>query len=171
MSTLDRVEAVVTRRFSTKNHQKGTLLLDTLIAMSILAIVFAIAYPNYAYARSQSQVAASGQQMNAIASALEMYANDHSGVYPANGNVAPALFGGNSNPYMLSTPISPSMTQVTGLYVFAAVTQANGTPGYVITDPASYPTTLLNGYKTAAGVACTACTKLYYNNSQGIYGG
>lgn len=165
-----RIERYLNRRYQ-QSINRGTLLLDTLIAMSVLAIIFAVTYPNYEYARLQSQVSASVQQMNAIGSGLELYANDNAGAYPtgaAGTKINPALFGGATNPYFQSTPNSPFAN---ANYTYDKAGSTTSTP--LITDPAAYtPKTLLNSYKKVDGTACAGtCTSLFYDFNHSVFGG
>ena len=165
-----RAERFLTRRYK-QSVSRGTLLLDTLIAMSVLAIVFAVTYPNYEYARLQSQVSASVQQMNAIGTALELYANDNAGAYPpgaAGTAIDPTLFGGATNSYFQSTPNSPFSN---ASYTYSKDGSTTLTP--LITDPAVYtPKTLLNSYKKVDGTACAGtCQTLYYDFNHSVFGG
>ena len=164
---MDRVEAALARRFATKTDQKGTLLLDSLIAMAIIAIIFAVAYPNYAYARQQSQVAAVVQQLNAVSSAIAMYANDNNGLNPITSQqVTSALFGGTGNNYFNSTPLDPSNGAIFS-YKYVA-----GPPvDYILTDTASYDHHLLQSYQTSTGAPCLlTCSHLNYDPMVGVYG-
>jgi type II secretory pathway pseudopilin PulG len=167
---MDRVEAALARRFANKTDQKGTLLLDSLIAMAIIAIIFAVAYPNYSYARQQSQVASVAQQLNAISTAIAMYSNDNSGLNPLTSQiVAPALFGGAANNYFTSTPLDPS-NQANYNYVYQPA--AGAVPAtYILSDPTAYAKTLLGSYQNKTGAPCAAtCAYLNYNPIIGVYG-
>jgi len=80
-----------------------------MVVVSIIAILAAILVPNFLHARAESQTVACESNLLHIATALEEYATDHGGKYPAvNGPVSPALFGGPNNPYMNATPADPA---------------------------------------------------------------
>ena len=130
------------------NNQIGTLLLDSLTAIAILAIVFAVSYPNYARARLQAAVGTDAQQLDSINTAIQLYANDHKGAAPANAAISATVPGAN---YMQSVPVSPLGTSA---YVLG--TGAVAPAPYVIVDPnAAADNTLLGNYKDVTGAACS----------------
>ena len=67
-----------TRLNAAKNT--GTLLLDTLIALSIFALVFSTTYFNYAYAQSYAAVTADVQELDALNTAATLYTSNHAGL-------------------------------------------------------------------------------------------
>ena len=77
-----------------------------MIVIAIIGVLAAILIPNFLHARAESQSAACEGNERQIAVALEEYAVDTGGIYPANGTVNPALFGA-SPIYILSTPLDP----------------------------------------------------------------
>ena len=75
-----------TRLNAAKNT--GTLLLDTLIALSIFALVFSTTYFNYAYAQSYAAVTADVQELDALNTAATLYTSNNAGL-PAGSNGQP----------------------------------------------------------------------------------
>ncbi|MFB3897336.1 MAG: type II secretion system protein [bacterium] len=99
--------------FSKKNF--GFTLIELLIVVAIIAILAAIAIPNFLAAQTRSKVARVQKEMQSLATALELYYVDNS-TYPAG--FFPHFGGGSGwqtfdlNPYyltrliVLSTPIA-----------------------------------------------------------------
>ncbi len=63
--------------------QKGFTLIELMIVIAIIAILAAILIPNFLHARAQSQSASCQGNEKQLATALEEYAVDHNGTYPA----------------------------------------------------------------------------------------
>lgn len=90
------------------NDKRAFTLIELMIVIAIIAILAAILIPNFLHARAEAQSSACEGNLKHIATALEEYAVDNYGSYPASGAVAPALFGGDGNPYMTQTPSDPA---------------------------------------------------------------
>lgn len=95
----------------------GFTLIELLVVVAIIAILAAIAAPNYLESQSRAKVSREMTDMRSIASALESYGADYSAYPPhgeilANGTVAyPATAGGISTVefppgYPLTTPVA-----------------------------------------------------------------
>lgn len=87
----------------------GFTLIELLIVVAIIAILAAIAVPNFLLAQVRAKVARVQADHRAVATALEAYAVDH-GKYPAYGNPRDyALFAGEPVTYLpvrLTTPVA-----------------------------------------------------------------
>jgi prepilin-type N-terminal cleavage/methylation domain-containing protein len=106
-------------RISVKQLQKGFTLIELMIVIAIIAILAAILIPNFLHARAESQTAACEGNEKQIATALEEYAVDNSGTYPAFGAVTqpgfmPLVYMANSPtdpvggaPYTTQAPVAP----------------------------------------------------------------
>jgi prepilin-type N-terminal cleavage/methylation domain-containing protein len=91
--------------------KRGFTLIELMVTIAVIAVLAAILIPNFIHARAQAQTSACEENLKDIATALEEYAVDHNGSYPASGDVEPNLFGGANNLYMGTTPIDPASGQ------------------------------------------------------------
>lgn len=107
--------------------KKGFTLIELLIVVAIIAILAAIAVPNFLEAQTRSKVSRAKSDMRTVATALEAYAVDNNGRYSSDcGNGAG---GGIYRPYA-----RPPQTQ--------AEPKANFTIGFELTTPIAYITSL-----------------------------
>jgi prepilin-type N-terminal cleavage/methylation domain-containing protein len=90
--------------------RSGFTLIELLIVVAIISILAAIAVPNLLLAQSRAKTARAAADQRALATALETYAVDNAGRYPAYGNPRDrALFAGEPVvfvPVSLSTPMA-----------------------------------------------------------------
>ncbi len=77
-------------------HQKGFTLIELLIVVAIIAILAAIAVPNFLEAQTRSKVSRAQSDMRSLATAIEAYQVDN--------NVYPPLVARNSPFLGVSTP-------------------------------------------------------------------
>jgi type II secretory pathway pseudopilin PulG len=138
-------------------ESRGTLLLDTLTALTVIAIAFAVAFPNYARGLYETRVTVDSQQLDTISIATIRYSSDHAGLYPPSGSVISTTVPGIA--YLPDVPQSPIGTLT---YVYGTAPQ-DGAP-YVIVDKNPFNGTstsgsdpnLLYNYKRHDGTACAA---------------
>lgn len=97
---------------------QGFTLIELMIVIAIIAILAAILVPNFIRARAQSQLSACAGNLKNIATALELYATDNSGGYPA-------ATGSLITTYIRTMPSCP--TNNTYQYTQAAAPNANFT--------------------------------------------
>jgi type II secretion system protein G len=151
--------------------ERGFTLVELMVVVAIIALLAAIIIPNYVHARAQAAVSETEANIKQIATSLELYYADKQAYPPANGAVNPALFGGATNPYMTATPTNALGH---GLYTFTNVPAAGGKPdSYTIEDAGPYDPTTTSGLPNGPGsgaLCANACTKIYYDPQDGIYG-
>ncbi len=115
-------------------------LIELMIVIAILAVLAAILIPNFLHARAESQTAACEGNERQITAALEEYAVDTGGVYPATQAVTPAMFGG-SVVYLQSTPLDP-VSGAQYQYTVAAPDCPRPDVKYEITDAGGHDPTV-----------------------------
>ena len=108
--------------------------------------------------------------MQQIATALELYYGDNQ-TYPPSGEVAPALFGGPSNPYLTATPTNALGHKP---YAYTNVTAAGKPDSYTVLDAGPYDATTLaslpKGAGTGTSCGTTGCSQIVYDPQDGFYG-
>lgn len=70
----------------TLNFRVGFTLIELLIVVAIVAILAAIAVPNFLLAQTRTKVTRAIADQKNISTAIELYASDNSGKYPAYNN-------------------------------------------------------------------------------------
>jgi type II secretory pathway pseudopilin PulG len=127
------------------NSQLGTLLLDSLTAIAILAIVFAVSYPNYARAKAQAAVGVEAQQLDSIYTATLLYEFDHKGAPPPQGAISATNPGASYLPSTPQSPVGPSAYGYGSPY---------GSAKFVVVDPNPIDSSLMGNYTTYLGRPC-----------------
>jgi len=127
--------------------QRGFTLIELMVVLTIIAILASILIPNFMHARAESQTYSCEGNLRQLASAMEEYATDNSGQYPAS---VAALQTANSGVYLKIVPADPGGGgySITNTAVAPCVATSNG-PTYTISDGDQHdPTTgtLLPGY-------------------------
>ncbi|MBX7245958.1 MAG: prepilin-type N-terminal cleavage/methylation domain-containing protein [Candidatus Sumerlaeaceae bacterium] len=90
--------------------RRAFTLIELLIVVAIIAILAAIAVPNFLLAQVRAKVSRAQADQRSLATALEAYAVDHNNKYPAYGNPRDyALFAGEAVvfvPVSVTTPVA-----------------------------------------------------------------
>jgi len=87
-------------------RKKGFTLIELLIVVAIIAILAAIAVPNFLEAQTRSKVSRVKSDMRSCATALEAYYTDHNAYIPDGYQLIPPNSGWWTLNYMLTTPIA-----------------------------------------------------------------
>jgi len=112
-------------------NRKGFTLIELLIVVAIIAILAAIAVPNFLEAQTRSKVSRVKADMRSIATALESYLTDWNHYPRGEYDFTPGLFGhwGIKLVYQLTTPIA-YMTNVNLIDPFVPNKDAFGSVGF-----------------------------------------
>jgi hypothetical protein len=137
---------------------RGTLLLDTLIALIIFAVVFSSSFLNYEYTQAFGAVSADAQNMTAIAQGATLYLND-------NGSPPPAGAVSTSNPGPTYLAVVPSSKIGPNGFSFGSNPPAGAS--YVIVDQTPLQNNIYGFYKSLYSAYTqidgkTACTSNNY---------
>lgn len=112
-----------------RHAAKGFTLIELLIVVIIIAILAAIAIPQFANTSGDAQEAALDANLNTMRSAIELYRVQHRNTYPSANTAAGTTA--------------------------AACTAAGGTPGAGAVNTEAAFTEQLTGFSNAAGETCT----------------
>lgn len=117
---------------------------ELLIVVAIIAILAMILMANFAHARAQASSAACEANERAIATALEEFATDNNGTYPANGGqITLQTFGGPGNPYVDPTNLVDPVDGQPYTYTPGAGTCTSDSTSFEIHDTGGHDATTL----------------------------
>ena len=87
-----------------RNKNKGFTLIELLVVIAIIGLLASVVLLALNSARAKSRDAKRIADMRQVASAMELYFNDHSAYPTSSSNNAPAAFGSEANLKTLLTP-------------------------------------------------------------------
>jgi prepilin-type N-terminal cleavage/methylation domain-containing protein len=90
---------------------KGFTLIELLIVVAIIAILAAIAVPNFLEAQVRAKVARAKSDQRSMATAIESYFVDH-GTYPVNSNGPAGNSALNANNFRMLVPLSTPIAYI-----------------------------------------------------------
>ncbi|MEI7635075.1 MAG: prepilin-type N-terminal cleavage/methylation domain-containing protein [bacterium] len=141
--------------------KKGFTLIELLIVVAIIAILAAIAVPNFLEAQVRSKVSRARTDMRSVSIGLESYYVDNN-QYPASARTGRLISSiGNVNSYIL-----PLNTQLAAIPSFAAQnTATTGNKMGTLTTPVSY----MSSYAPDPFMDTKAATFAYFADLSGGY--
>jgi type II secretion system protein G len=98
-----------------RRHALGFTLIELLIVVAIIAILAAIAVPNFLEAQVRSKVSRTRADIRSVATGLESYAVDNNGYPFVTQNPGYGLPGGYAGPGIYATGITTPITYLTSL--------------------------------------------------------
>ena len=135
-----------------------------MIVIAIIAILAAILIPNFLHARAESQTSACEGNLKQLATALEEYAVDNNGTYPAT---FAALQAANGGVYLKVLPGDPAGGGYTLAVPAVAPCTALQPNTYYITDGDNHDTTTTANVPGNAG---TGKKGIGYCSGSGLIG-
>jgi prepilin-type N-terminal cleavage/methylation domain-containing protein len=108
----------------------GFTLIELLIVVAIIAILAAIAVPNFLEAQTRSKVSRTKTDLRTTATALEAYAIDHNTKYPSDAGNGAGGVGGPTRTGIYRAYAQPPNSQTEP--------KANFTIGFELTTPVAY---------------------------------
>lgn len=109
---------------------RGFTLIELLIVVAIIAILAAIAVPNFLEAQTRSKVSRTKSDLRTVATALESYAVDNNLKYPSDAGNGVGGVGGPTGTGIYRAYAQPPNTQTEP--------KANFTIGFELTTPIAY---------------------------------
>ena len=138
------------RREKVMKKRKGFTLVEIMIVVAIIALLAAIAIPNLLTARRSANNAAAKSTLQTYATALENYAIDNDGAYPAD--LGDAAF----DDYMKATPACTTTGSSGNISGFTYHCDTIGAADYnIVAVPMTKGTSGSEAYNLTAGATIT----------------
>ena len=129
-----------------KMKSRGFTLIELLVVIAIIGVLSSVVLAGLGVARQRANDARRLSDMHEVVQALEMYANDHSGLYPISPPPDPlnGPCGGNGGsdgclgnltvltPYITKLPSDPEYTGTNNNYQYQYCAAINQGSGYVL---------------------------------------
>ncbi len=135
-----------------KNNKKGFTLVELLVVIAIIAILVVLILVALGVARQKARDSQRKTDVRSIVTALELYADDHGGTFPADQDALYSTASDGMAKYLPSMPHDPSdSTKKYGYAAGKVGTDAADLSSYVLCVNLEQPGTATNPYYQGNG--------------------